>query len=140
MSGNNDNVELNKRWIEAYNNRDLAAEAAARTPDFVAHIPGMPVPLNSDAWVGFVMSFADAFPDLRLTVEQAIADDDMVACRVRFDGTHQGDFQGLAATGRRVTFSSMEFNRIADGKIAEHWVVIDLFGLLQQLGAVPSPA
>jgi steroid delta-isomerase-like uncharacterized protein len=132
------NATAVRRWIDAYNDRDMEAEAAARTPDFVAHVPGAPGPLNSEAWVGFVSSFADAFPDLRLTVEDVVANEDRTAARVTFRGTHHGDFQGVPATGRSVTFTSIEFNRMADGKIAEHWVELDLLGLLQQLGAAGS--
>jgi steroid delta-isomerase-like uncharacterized protein len=132
------NATAVRRWIDAYNDRDMEAEAAARTPDFGAHVPGAPGPLNSEAWVGFVSSFADAFPDLRLTVEDVVANEDRTAARVTFRGTHHGDFQGVPATGRSVTFTSIEFNRMADGKIAEHWVELDLLGLLQQLGAAGS--
>lgn len=133
------NAAAVRRWIDAYNNRDTAAEADARTSDFVAHVPGAPSPLNSEGWVGFAFSFAEAFPDLRLTIEEIVADEDRTAARVTFRGTHRGDFQGLPATGRSVTFTSIEFNRMVDGKIAEHWVELDLVGLLQQLGAIPMP-
>ena len=62
-----------------------------------------------------------------------------VAARIRFRGTHRGGFMGIPATGRAVTFTSMEFNRVVGGRVAEHWVLIDLLGLLQQLGAAPAP-
>jgi steroid delta-isomerase-like uncharacterized protein len=133
-----ENADALRRWIDAYNDRDTEAEAAARTPDFVAHVPGAPGPLNSDAWVGFAFSFADAFPDLRLTVEEVVADEDRTAARVTFRGTHHGEFQGIPATGRPVTFTSIEFNRMVGGKVAEHWVELDLLGLLGQLGAAGS--
>jgi predicted ester cyclase len=58
---------------------------------------------------------------------------------VAFRGTHRGEFQGIPPTDREVAFSSMEFNRVMDGKVEEHWVVLDLFGLMQQLGAIPEP-
>ena len=128
-----------RRWIDAYNNRDTEAEAAARTADFVAHVPGAPGPLDSEAWAGFAFSFAAAFPDLRLTVDEVAATEDRTAARVTFRGTHRGEFQGIPATGRSVTFTSIEFNRMVGGKVAEHWVELDLLGLLRQLGAVPTP-
>jgi predicted ester cyclase len=58
---------------------------------------------------------------------------------VAFRGTHRGEFQGIAPTGKELAFSSMEFNRVVGGKVEEHWVELDLLGLMQQLGAVPSP-
>ncbi len=63
----------------------------------------------------------------------------MVAARVAFRGTHRGEFQGIPPTGKKVAFSSMEFNRVVGGKVEEHWVELDLLGLMQQLGAVPPP-
>jgi steroid delta-isomerase-like uncharacterized protein len=134
-----DNAAAVRRWIEAYNERDTQAEAAARAPGFLAHVPGAPGPLDGDTWVAFVGGFAAAFPDLRLTVEDTLATDHGVAARVTFRGTHQGDFQGIPATGKQVTFTAIEYNRMEDGKVAEHWVELDLLGLMQQLGAIPAP-
>jgi steroid delta-isomerase-like uncharacterized protein len=133
------NAAAVRRWIDAYNDRDTAVEAAARTPDFVAHVPGAPGPLNGDAWVGFTSSFAAAFPDLHLTVDEVVATGDRTAARITYRGTHRGAFQGIPATGRPVAFTAIEFNRMVGGKVAEHWVELDLFGLLQQLGAIPAP-
>ncbi len=58
-----------------------------------------------------------------------------------FGGTHRGEFQALPPTGKQVAFSSMEFNRLVDGKVEEHWVEINLLGLVQQLGIanIPGP-
>jgi steroid delta-isomerase-like uncharacterized protein len=134
-----DNAIVVRRWIEAYNDRDMGAEAAARAPGFVAHVPGVPAPLDAEAWTRFIAAFAAAFPDLRLTVEEILADGDKVAARVTFRGTHRGEFQGIPPTEQRVTFSSIEVNRMVGGKVAEHWVELDLLGLLRQLGAVPTP-
>jgi hypothetical protein len=63
----------------------------------------------------------------------------MTAARVAFRGTHPGAFQGIPPTDKEVAFSSMEFNRVVDGKVEEHWVELDLFGLMRQLGAIPEP-
>ena len=62
-----------------------------------------------------------AFPDMQITVEDMITEGDRVAARVSMRGTHQGEFQGIAATGRRVQVRAMDMFRIADGKIVEHW-------------------
>jgi len=133
-----DNAAVIRRWIEGYNDRDTQAEAAARAPGFVAHMPGVPGPLDGDGWTGFIAAFAAAFPDLRLTVEDSVAAGDRVAARVTFRGTHRGEFQGIPPTGRQVAFTAIEFNRMEDGKVAEHWVEIDLLGLLRLLGAIPT--
>ena len=137
-----ENKVVIRRWIEAYNERDLEAEADVLAPGYVAHVPGAPGPLGLEgleAWRQFTAPFTEAFPDLRLTVEDIMAEGEMVAARVAFHGTHRGAFQGIPPTGKEVAFSSMEFNRVVDGKVEEHWVELDLLGLMQQLGAIPEP-
>ncbi len=132
-----ENKAVVRRWIEGFNDGDAQAEADARTSDYVAHFPGAP-PLDSDGWIQATGSFVEAFPDLRLTVQDIMAEGDMVAARVSFSGTHDGPFQGIPPTNKQVAFTSIEMNRMVDGKVAEHWVEIDLVGLLQQLGALPA--
>jgi steroid delta-isomerase-like uncharacterized protein len=134
-----ENKAVVRRWIEAYNDRDMQAEAAARAPGYVAHVPGAPGPLDSEAWTHFIMGFAEAFPDLRLTVEDILSEGDMVVARMTFHGTHRGEFQGIPPTDKQVTFSGIEVDRMVGGKVEEHWVELDLLGLMQQLGAIPEP-
>jgi steroid delta-isomerase-like uncharacterized protein len=135
------NKALCRRWIEVFNQRDNAAEAAVRTPDYVAYAPASlePAPLDSDAWTQFLTGFVEGFPDLYLTVEDIAGDGDLVAQRIHFEGTHSGEFQGLPATGKKVSFDGLELNRLVDGKVAEHWVQLDALTLLQQIGLVVVP-
>ena len=133
------NKTLNERWIDAFNARDWAAEAALRTPDFQAHMPGIPGPLTSQAWAGFMSVFCTAFPDGRIQVEDAIAEAGMVASRWVMTGTHNGDFQGVPPTGRPVTMRGIDFSRIEGGRIAEHWAQLDLLAVMAQIGALPPP-
>ena len=139
MSAEDENKTVVRRWIEAYNNRDTQAEADARAPGYVAHAPGLPGPLDSEAWTQFIASFAEAFPDLRLTVEDIFSEGDMVAARIAFHGTHRGEFQGIPPTNKQVAFSSIEIDRMVDGKVQEHWFELDQLGLMRQLGAIPEP-
>jgi steroid delta-isomerase-like uncharacterized protein len=131
------------RWIDAFNARDDAAEAASRTADYVAHAPDSieTAALDSDAWVEFLGVFLEGFPDLHLEVQGAAADEGMTAQRIVFTGTHTGDFRGLPPTGRKVCFSGIEINRMVDGKVAEHWFQMDAVTLFEQLGlhVVPGP-
>ena len=131
-----ENKAVLRRWIQAYNERDLEAEANLLAPDYVAHVPAAPGPL--EAWRQFSGSFAEAFPDIRLTIQDIFSEGDMVAARVAFRGTHSGEFQGIPPTGKEVAFTSIEVNRVRDGKVEEHWVELDLLGLMQQLGAIPE--
>ena len=119
--------------------RHAGREADARAPGYVAHAPGPPGPLDSEAWTQFIASFAEAFPDLRLTVEDIFSEGDMVAARIAFHGTHRGEFQGIPPTDKQVAFSSIEIDRMVDGKVREHWFELDQLGLMRQLGAIPDP-
>jgi predicted ester cyclase len=81
-----------------------------------------------------------AFPDYHGTNEIQIAEGDMVANRFVFYGTHQGEFMGIAPTGREVRFTGLVIDRVVDGKIVENWIEGDLEDLLQQIGAVVRAA
>jgi steroid delta-isomerase-like uncharacterized protein len=135
------NKDLCRRWIDVFNQRDDAAEAAVRAPDYIAHAPASlePAPLDSDAWTRFLAGFVEGFSDLHLTVEDTTGDGDLVAQRIHFQGTHTGPFQGLPPTGTKVSFYGLELNRLVDGKVAEHWFQLDALTLLQQLGLVVVP-
>jgi predicted ester cyclase len=135
------NKAVSRRWIEVFNERDDAGEADVRTRDYVAYAPASlePTPLDSEAWTRFLAGFVEAFPDLQLTVEDAVGEGDLVAQRIHFEGTHTGEFQGLPPTQRRVSFSGLELNRFVDGRVAEHWFQMDALTLLQQLGLVVVP-
>lgn len=135
------NKDVSRRWIEVFNARDEAGEADVRGPDYVAYAPASlePKPLDSDAWTRFLAGFVEGFPDLRITIEDAVGEGDLVAQRVHFAGTHTGEFQGLPPTGRKVSFSGLELNRFVDGRVEEHWFQLDSLSLLQQLGLVVIP-
>jgi predicted ester cyclase len=135
------NKSVSRRWIEVFNERDDAGEADVRGEGYVAHAPESlePAPLDSEAWTRFLAGFVEGFPDLQITVEDAVAEGDLVAQRVHFEGTHTGEFQGLPPTNRKVSFSGLELNRFVDGQVAEHWFQLDALTLLQQLGLVVVP-
>ena len=133
------NKTLNLRWIQAFNERDWTTEAACRTPDYVAHMSGSPVPLDAAGWAAFMGAFTTALPDAQIIVEGSLAERDLVASRWMITGTHRGAFQGVPPTGRQVTMAGIDISRVVDGKIAEHWAQFDVVGVLQQIGAVPAP-
>jgi steroid delta-isomerase-like uncharacterized protein len=133
------NKAVVRQWFQAFNDRDSPAEEAARSADFAAHVPGAPAPLDGAGWQAFLAAFWAGFPDCRLVLEDLLAEGDRVAARWTFRGTHAGGFLGIAPTGKPVSMSAIEVNRVADGKVVEHWVALDQLGLLQQLGAVPAP-
>ena len=85
-----------------------------------------------------MQTIRSAFPDHDLTIEDQIAEGDKVVTRVTFRGTHQGQLNGIAPTGRKVQWSGIAMDRIANGKVVEMWHVQNTTGLLQQIGAAAS--
>jgi steroid delta-isomerase-like uncharacterized protein len=143
MTDMDHNKTVSRQWIEAFNARDEAAQADVLGPGYVGHAPASlePSAMDAEAWARFLAGFVEGFPDLQLTIEDTVAEGDLVAQRITFNGTHTGVFQGLPPTNKRVTFSGLELNRFEDGRVAEHWFQLDALGLLQQLGlaVVPGP-
>jgi steroid delta-isomerase-like uncharacterized protein len=128
-----------RRWVEAWNAQDLGAAEELLTPEFVRHDANLPDVVGPQAERQYIADTLTAFPDLHFEIEQLIAEGDLVAARYLVQGTHRGEFFGIPGTGRQVTIQAVESYRLAGGKLAEQWVVMDALGLLQQLGAVPGP-
>ena len=106
-------------------------------PDVVFHFPGSP-PLNREQISGMNAMFYAAFPNLHHVFEDQIAEGDKVVTRVTLRGTHQGEFQGIPATGKEIVIGAIFVDRFRDGKLIEHWSQPDMMGMMQQLGAIPS--
>ena len=138
MSAEDQNAIV-RRWVDAWNKQDLDVAESLLTPDYVRHDANLPEMNGPAAQREFIAGILSAFPDLDLQVDQFITQDDLVAARVSLRGTHRGEFSGVPATGNEVAFESVEIFRLAGGKIAEQWVVMNAMGLFQQLGAIPSP-
>ena len=117
--------------------KDLTAIDVFFASNALAHLPGYPEPTNCEGFKQFVTLLYIAFPDLRHTVEDQIAENDKVVNRVTARGTHQGYFQGIAPTNRQITIADIFITRIKEGKVVELWAQFDALGLLQQLGVFP---
>jgi C-1 hydroxylase len=122
-------------FVEAWNSGDFEAMADFWSPEMVHH--HRDGDYGRDDVQSLIAGFMAAFPDLRFSVEQLVAEDDLVTARMTVRATHQADFAGIPATGREVTATVMGMVRIADGHIVEHWNVMDELSLMQQLGLVP---
>ncbi len=144
MSDDNMTLEEMKAFVKRHdedviNRKDLSVIETDIAPDYVDHsaLPGIsPGLAGAKAMLSMIHG---AFPDLRATIEDAIAEEDKVVVRKSWTGTHEGEFMGVAPTGKRVRFEGIVIWRIKDGKLAERWASIDRFGLMQQLGALPRP-
>lgn len=87
----------------------------------------------------FVPRLRNAFPDFRFSILDQIAEGDIVATRWTIRGTHEGEFEGIPPSGKPIEMTGITIFRIANGKLIEGWTNEDMFGMLQQLGAVPAP-
>jgi steroid delta-isomerase-like uncharacterized protein len=127
------NIELVRAGFQAFNGGDADQCLAFASADLIMNLAEVPEPLGRDVWrQGFEM-LKNAFPDLQAHIEDIFAAQDKVAVRIRFCGTHSGEFLGIPATGRSIEYVSHEFYRIADGLIAEEWICSDMATLLRQL-------
>ena len=129
------NTALVHESVEAFNAGDTDTLLRIVAPDIVIHYAEMPEPLHGRAtWQHGFELVKRAFPDLEIHVDDLVAAADKVAVRPTLRGTHQGEFQGIAATGRTITYVSHEFYRVDGGLIAEEWICSDTAGLLGQIG------
>ena len=135
-----DNKTLIREIIEeVWNQGDLAAVDRYFAADYVDHSPLPGQGPGPEGYKGVVAAIRDAFPDLRLTLEDILAEGDKAAFRYTMEGTHQGDFMEMPPTGKPFSVEGMIIARIAEGKAAERWANLDTLSLMQQLGAIPSP-
>ena len=91
-----------------------------------------------DEFKGFVGYLRSAFPDLHFTVEEELVAGDRTASRFMLYGTHQGEWMGIAPTGKQIALPGVDLFRVSGGKITEVRVFYDTLGLMQQLGVMPS--
>lgn len=136
--GAEENKALARRWMsEGWDKGNLKAVDELMAPNYVDHNPPPGLPANREGAKQAITLFRTAFPDLKNTIEELVAEGDKVVGRVVARGTHRGEFQGIPPTGKQVTIEGIFIGRVAGGKIVETWEQFDAVSLLQQLGAMP---
>ena len=129
-----------RRFWEGFNAHNPEVWDEVCTPNFINHDPSLPVPEADLQTIKEVIGgLLAAFPDLNSEEEDLISEGDKIVVRRTFRGTHKGEFMGVAASGREVTFTGTFIDRLTGGKIDEQWAVFDALGLMQQIGGVPTP-
>ncbi|HZG63210.1 MAG TPA: ester cyclase [Rubrobacteraceae bacterium] len=119
-------------------NLDVADELFA--PNYVGHDPASPGDIRGpEGAKEFAGMYRSAFPDVQMSVEDQVAEGEKVVTRWIASGTHLGEIMGIAPSGNRVTVTGTSIERIVDGKIVETWDNYDALGMMQQIGAIPSP-
>jgi steroid delta-isomerase-like uncharacterized protein len=134
-----DNKAIIRTYVETIWNQqqvDRADELVA--PDFLDHGAHRQAPGLAGAKQKWTM-YLTGIPDLHVTIEDLVAEDDKVAVRRSYEGTHRGELLGIPPTGKPVLIGGISIFHLAGGKIAEHWEQIDGLALMQQLGVFPAP-
>ncbi len=138
-----ENKNLSRRFIEElWNQGKLAVIDELIAPNatfYDASVPGGKF-TGPEGMRQFYQIYKGAFPDVRITINDQIAEGDKVCTRWTATGTHKGDLMGTAPTGKSATVTGVDIGRYQGGKVVESWGSYDMLGLLQQLGVVPSMA
>lgn len=134
-------LEANKGLVRAYftafRDRDAGWWERLIAPDFVRHDPGLDFEVLGPAGVAKLGEVLHGgFSDIEMHVAEVIAEGDRVLARLRFTGRHTGAFQGTPATGSTVDIAVMDYFRVANGRLAEHWALMDNLSRLKQIGAI----
>jgi steroid delta-isomerase-like uncharacterized protein len=130
-----ENKTIVRRLVEeVVNAGDLDRADALIAADCVDHAAPSPQASGPAGFKQGVAMLRAGFPDLRITIEDLIAEEDRVAARLTLRGVHQGQFAGYAPTGRPATWSAMAAWRVAGGKIVERWLIPDAPSLTRQIG------
>jgi steroid delta-isomerase-like uncharacterized protein len=135
MSG--ENQQLIRRLIDAFDRRDFDTLNELLAEDFVWHGGSFGEVTGRQAFMEVATTFYTAFSP-RLDLHEAISQGDLVATRFTWAGTHNAEFLGIPATGEQMTMTEQPIYRVANGVVAEEWWVADIFGLMRQIGAIPS--
>jgi steroid delta-isomerase-like uncharacterized protein len=131
-----------KRFIDAMNTGD--PEVVSETIDELVEPDAQirtPLPIEATGQQLLKEVFGRlhrAFPDLRVNVEDVIAEGDKIVSRNSVTGTHQGEYMGIPPTGKSVTYNEIFIARFANGRIAETWGVVDVLSQMRQLGVIPA--
>jgi predicted ester cyclase len=143
------NKQLARAALAIWSTGDFSRVLEIFAPGYVMHQhhhrqAGGAGDLDLEALRAFAHEFRMAFPDFHDTIDLQLAEGDLVATRFTSGGTHEGVFQGIAPTGRKLSWTGTVIDRVAEDRIVESWGNWDMMGMLQQLGArvaaAPSPS
>jgi len=130
-----ENKALVRRVVELWNKREMDAFFEVLAPEYIEHLPTGDITLKQ--LKKYAHTFFTAFPDIRITIEDMVAEGDKIAVLVNWKATHQGEYMGIPPTGKKIDISVAMIIKIRASKWVEFWNVTDI-RLAQQLGAVPK--
>ena len=133
-----ENKTLGRRIVEALNSGNLTTIDEVLAPGYVDRTPFPGSTPDRDGFKQGLTKFRAAFPDFRYTIDDEIVVGDKLVHRLTGRGTQKGEFQGVSATGKQATWSEIHIGRLVNGKVVEHWGLVDQLGMMQQLGLAPA--
>jgi len=125
--------------LEVLNNSQFGLLDEIVASDFVERTTQPGVPATREGLKQTLTALKTAFPDLHYTIDDAIESGDRIVHRLTASGTMKNDFMGIPATGKRATWTEIHIARVANGRLVEHWGLVDQLGMLVQLGIVQAP-
>ena len=125
--------------LEVLNHGDFQLIDELVAVDFVDHFVQPGVPPTREGFKRSAIALKTAFPDLHYVIENTIESGDQIVHLLSASGTMKADFMGMPATGKHATWNEIHIGRVANGRLAEHWGLVDMLGLFVQLGIVPAP-
>jgi steroid delta-isomerase-like uncharacterized protein len=128
-----------ERFTALFNQPDLSIADQIFAPSFKSHVPGAPE-VDREGWKAYAQNFLNGFPDLYMDVHETVATADRVVLRVTYRGTHTGTFLGVPPSGKPFEMPAIGFFQMQDSLGLENWGSFDVMGLMQQIGAVPTPS
>ncbi len=123
-----------RQIIKAKNENNKEKLLQLLAPEFVAHVAGMPHPLNRNAYLEAVQASHEGFAPLVISIDDMIEEKDKIAVRIIVQGKHTGDYQGHEASLHKIKYYGIIMSRIVKGKVVEEWQVNDVLHLLRQIG------
>lgn len=133
-----ENKTLGRRIVEAINSGNLTTIDEVFAPSYVDRTPFPGSTPDREGYKQSLTAFRAAFPDFRYTIDDEIVAGDKLVHRLTGRGTQKGEFQGVPATGKQATWSEIHIGRVVNGKVVEHWGLLDQLGMMQQLGLAPA--
>ncbi len=135
-----DNKAIVRRlYEEVWNKRRLELVDEIISPSHAIHDPTVSgSAVGPEAYKRQVTRFITAFPDLRLTIEDMVGENEKLAVAWTISGTHKGEFMGIPATNKKVSVDGITINHIVNAKIMDSYISWDAWGAMQQLGVVPA--
>jgi predicted ester cyclase len=125
--------------LEILNNNKFELIDELYSTNYVEHTPQPGVAPTREGTKQTVIALKKAFPDLRYTIEDVIDRGDKIVHRLTARGTMKADFAGMSATNKPATWTEIHIGRVVNGRLTEHWGLVDQLGMLVQLGVVPAP-